>query len=462
VKWVLEQLGLTIGRESPATGSVIVCGTAARIEATFKAGLGIYESTEDGVFRGREASVAIPAELKGLVSGVFGLDQRRVAQRTMRNTSASGGSRPTLEPLGPRDLEKRYRFPRGSGAGQTIAIAEFGGGYFPDDVHKFCNNHRRPTPHVTTVPVGLAPLTQEEIDLLPRGERSQHLGECHEVMMDVEIVAGLCPRAEICVYFAPFDQKGWIDLLDRIIGASPPLPAAVSVSWGLAEDSPDWTAAALTEINRRLHAASLLGITVCAAAGDDGSGDDMGDGRAHVHFPASSPFVLAVGGTMIGGSDEVVWWDSPGDRSSPGGGSTGGGVSVKFARPKWQKVHVSSLNHRSIDGRIVPDVAALAGHPGYRLVFGGRPTVNGGTSAAAPVWASLVARIAGHSPMRRAVFVPPLLYGKARAGGESVFADIVEGNNASPQPGRGYSARPGYDAVTGWGVPNGRALAASI
>ena len=159
--------------------------------------------------------------------------------------------------------------------------------------------------------------------------------------MDVEIVAGLCAGREDPSVFAPFDQKGWIDLLDRVVAADP-APVSLSVSWGLAEDSPDWSPAAIDAINQRLRAASRRGITVCAAAGDDGSGDQMHDQHAHVHFPASSPYVLAVGGTMLDGEDEVVWWNAPGDRSQiPRGGSTGGGVSVKFARPEWQNVRVA-------------------------------------------------------------------------------------------------------------------------
>jgi kumamolisin len=197
-------------------------------------------------------------------------------------------------------------------------------------------------------------------------------------MMDVQIVAGLCDRASIQVLFAPFHQRGWVDLLDRVIALDPP-PVIVSISWGMAEDDPDWSTAGLQAINHRLHVLSLLGITVCAATGDDGSGDQMQGDRGHVHFPASSPFVLAVGGTMLERRREVVWWNAPGDRSEPRGGATGGGVSSVFERPGWQRVpRVRSINPDAIDGRIIPDVAALAGLPGYRLTFHGRPTMNGG------------------------------------------------------------------------------------
>ena len=141
----------------------------------------------------------------------------------------------------------------------------------------------------------------------------------------------------------------------------------------------------------------------------------------------------------------------------PRGGSTGGGVSQRFKRPEWQNVHVRSLNPGGFDGRIVPDVAALAGLPGYSIVFQGQPRMNGGTSASAPLWAALVARIAGAAPG----FLAPLLYGEGADGrvrGVSGCKDITKGNNRTPKPGFGYEAAEGFDAVTGWGVPNGRAL----
>ena len=462
---VLGRFGLAAQAERPATGSLVMTGSAAQIEAAFHPGLGMYRHARDGVLRGREGDVKIPSELDGLVNGVFGLDQRRVAHRLARGGAARAAPGEATAPLGPADLEHRYGFPDGDCGGQAIAIAEFGGGYFPDDVSKFCETHGRALPQIEMVSVGATPLTPPQIAALSAEQQGPALGESHEVMMDVEIVAGLCAKAKIHVLYAPFDQKGWIDLLDCVVAADP-APVALSLSWGLAEDSPDWSGAALDAINQRLRAASARGITVCAASGDDGSGDQMHDQHAHVHFPASSPFVLAVGGTMLDGDDEVVWWNAPGDRSQPRGGSTGGGVSVRFPRPEWQNVRVASLNPGAIDGRVVPDVAALAGPPGYSLVFNGQPTLNGGTSAAAPLWAALIARIAAAAGAGKPpAFLAPLLYQSAndgRARGATAFADITKGSNTSPQPGFGYDAQVGFDAVSGWGVPNGKALLASL
>jgi kumamolisin len=109
---------------------------------------------------------------------------------------------------------------------------------------------------------------------------------------------------------------------------------------------------------------------------------------------------------------------------------------------------------------VVPDVSALAGAPFYDLIFVGKPQPNGGTSASAPLWAALIARInAKLPPAKQQRFLTPLLYQNGASGqpiGKVASRDITSGNNASkPQPGKGYNAGAGFDAATGWGVPDG-------
>lgn len=455
----LKKYGLNVDSVSLETRSMSVSGTAAQIEAAFKPGLEIMRSVRDGQYRGRTGTIQIPAELKGIVTGVFGLDQRRMARRKSE-AARPGGHPASLSPVTPSDLEQRYNFPPGDGAGQSIAIAEFGGGYFDSDTTAYCNKFKRPVPNVQAISVDAPAYTLEQVLALPPQQRRQVLGESMEVMMDVEIIAGLCPNANIFVYFSSFDERGWVDLLNTVITAR---PVALSCSWGLAEDDPNWSAGAVSAINDRLNAARLLGITICVSSGDDGSGDQIDDGAAHIDFPASSPNTLGVGGTMLTKSgatiNEVTWWEAPGQRAG-GGGATGGGVSTLFPRPSWQKVKVKSLNPGSIDGRVVPDIAALSGPPLYDLIFVGKDAPNGGTSASAPLWAALSARINAKLPAaKQQRFLTPLLYQNGSGGrpvGKSSMRDITVGNNASsPEPGKGYKAGPGFDAVTGWGVPDG-------
>ena len=460
VRKVMESYGIKVDGVEQATGSVRASGTVAAMEAAFSPNLGIYHSDDQGEYRGREGELSIPAELKGIVTAVLGLDQRQVARR--RHVAASTH----LKPLSTSDLESRYSFPPGAGEGQQIAIAEFGGGYFPDEVKTFCQKQGRPVPSIKIVGVNLQALTPAQISQMPAPQQQEAVGISVEVMMDIEIIAGLCSKSNISVYFATFDQKGWVDLLDKVIADR---PVALSVSWGAPEDSTDWSTAARKAINDRLAAAAAQGITVCISSGDDGSGDELSDGRAHVDFPSCSPFVLSVGGTMIVHSGrnnvEETWHQGTGVRAS-GGGATGGGVSIFTPRPAWQNVHIQSVNPGSIDGRVIPDVAALAGPPFYQLVLPDGETSNGGTSASAPLWASLIARInAKLPPAKQQQFLTPLLYqagpnGKIRG---TTCHDITIGNNTStPQPGVGYQAGAGFDAVTGWGVPNGTALLAAL
>jgi kumamolisin len=466
VKQSLKKYGLKVEAVTLETRSMRVSGTAKAMEAAFKPEMSIMRSARDGEYRGRQGAIQIPADLKGIVTGVFGLDQRRMARRMA--SAAKPANHAALSPLGPADLEQRYNFPPGGGAGQSIAIAEFGGGYFADDVSAYCGKFQRAVPNVQAVSAGAPAYTLQQVMALPPSQRRDVLGDSVEVMMDVEIIAGLCPQATITVYFASFDQQGWVELLNQTIVAK---PVALSCSWGLAEDDPSWSSNAIAAINDRLNAARLLGITTCVSSGDDGSGDQVDDGKAHIDFPSSSPNSLGVGGTMLTKSgskvNEVTWWQSPGQRAG-GGGATGGGVSVVFPRPAWQTVKVASINPGSIDGRVAPDIAALSGPPYYDLIFLGKDAPNGGTSASAPLWAALIARINAKLPAtKQQRFLTPLLYQNGGSGGQPVgkasTRDITVGNNTStPDPGKGYKAGPGFDAVTGWGVPDGVKLMNSL
>jgi kumamolisin len=123
-------------------------------------------------------------------------------------------------------------------------------------------------------------------------------------------------------------------------------------------------------------------------------------------------------------------------------------------------VNIPSVNPHAIDGRVVPDVAALAGSPWYEVVIDNKLGGNGGTSAATPLWASLICRIVPKLPAgKRLPFLTPLLY-QVVAGstvGAAGCNDITTGDNDTASVG-GYTAGSGFDAVTGWGSPNGMKL----
>jgi kumamolisin len=277
----LKAYKLKVEEVSLLTGSMRISGKASAMGAAFRPKLATYRSKEQGDYVGREGTIKIPSELKGIVTGVFGLDQRKMARRKGRTTRAVAMAE-GLAPLTPADLEKRYNFPPGDGAGQTIAIGEFGGAYVLEDIRDFARRFNLPEANVRWVPVNAPAYEINRISTLPLRERKQRLDETKEVTMDVQIVAGLCPRANISVLFATLDERGWVELLNKVIEEN---PVAVSVSWGFAEDDPGWSRGALDSINDRLNAVRLLGITACISSGDDGSGDGLDDGRAHVDFP---------------------------------------------------------------------------------------------------------------------------------------------------------------------------------
>jgi kumamolisin len=192
-------------------------------------------------------------------------------------------------------------------------------------------------------------------------------------------------------------------------------------------------------------------VTICAASGDNGSSDGVADNQVHVDFPASSPHVLACGGTALTGSGraiskETVWNDLP------GGGATGGGVSSVFAPPLWQaNVNVPPLPSGT-KGRGVPDVAGDADpNTGFQVRVDGLDTVIGGTSVVAPLWAGLVALIDQQLKMTVG-FLDPLLYQNGGLQNVGALHDIVTGSNGA------YSANPGWDACTGLGTPDGARL----
>ena len=485
VEEVLRSFRLRIDDVKQGGRSLRVSGTAAAMVAAFRAELGVYELRGLGEIRARKGILMIPRALAGIVTGIEGLDQRPMAFRhavpATRGAAASlplegDGPDGRLTPANVLDL---YNFPPGDGAGQTIIIAEFGApvnngkllppAYIASDVAAFCKRHRLRKPKIKMTAIGIMPLNERQYRAASR-RLPKHLQdilylETAETMMDVELITGFCPKADIHVCFSSWTQKGWIDFLDEVTALDTGKPVTVSISYGLAEESRDWSDGALTSVNHRLQIAAMMGINICVSAGDDGIVCNQDHGRCHVMFPASSPFTLSVGGTMLRSGfnrdvEEVVWWESPGRPTSDGGGATGGGVSVLNRRPPWQKARIASHDRRAGDGRIVPDVAALAGPPYFDIVVAGEPTPGTGTSASSPVWAALIARISAQLPAsKRRRFLVPLLYRSAVA--KAGFRDILTGSNTAGLR-RGYQAGPGFDAVSGLGVPDGKRLLTAL
>ncbi|MBN3806113.1 S8/S53 family peptidase [Paraburkholderia sp. Ac-20336] len=432
--------GLTVVREDPAARLVLLSGTIAQFQSAFEVALAHYQHHTAGQFRGRTGTISVPDDLHGVVEAVLGLDNRPQARPHFRIRPPFVPARAHQASFTPLQLASLYQFPQGDGDGQCVGIIELGGGYNTSDLTAYFSSLGVASPNVTAVGV-------DQGGNRPSGDPN---GPDGEVTLDIEIVGAIVPRSTIAVYFTQNSDAGFIDAVSRAVHDTANKPSVISISWGAPESV--WTSQSMQAFNSVLQSAAALGVTICAASGDSGSSDGSGGGD-QVDFPASSPYVLACGGTQLTASGssitrEVVWND--GEQ----GGASGGGVSQAFAVPVWQKgLSVTSPGGGSValGGRGVPDVAGDASPvTGYSVLIDGTQTVIGGTSAVAPLWAALIARInaANGQP---AGFVNAKLY---KAPG--VCNDITQGNNGS------FAASVGWDACTGLGSPIGQKVAAAL
>lgn len=474
-----EASKLKVLDRSVAKRRVLVEGTIGDISKAFGVQLNEYEHPETGRFRGRVGQIHIPADLLGIVQGVFGLDTRLVGRPRLRRGNvepvdfetlhASGKTRarelaqtsPTSPFPGtffPRDVAQLYAYPDTFiGSGQNVAIFAFNGttpdphgGYkLPALKNYFEKLLGGKTPAIKDVVVQ-GPGNDPGPDTPASERRGDATGE---VMLDMCVVGSVAPGANIFMYFSEFTSQGWVDALHEAITDNNQI-SVISISYGNPEDDPQgaWTPMGVQLVNQAFQAAAAQGITICCASGDDGSSDQV-TGGAHVDFPASSPFVLGVGGTKLVASNsmplaiasETVW-----NETLQNEGATGGGVSAVFTKPAYQnavKVPPSANPPHNI-GRGVPDVAAVADPVTGVVVMridGKHLEPIGGTSAAAPLWAALIARL-NEGLKARCGFLNSVLYGRFSTG---VLRDITVGNNGA------YTAGPGWDPCTGLGTPNG-------
>jgi kumamolisin len=463
VRRELGAVGLAVTDVQPATRRVRVTGTLGELSSAFGTSLRLVSSPAlDGqgqvTHRYREGPLYVPAALNAVVTAVLGLDTRPQARPHFRAAAAAAANTSYT----PVQVAELYGFPAGTtGAGQTVAVIELGGGFSTSDLTTYFSGLGITTPSITAASVDGAANNP--------GDTS---GADVEVSLDIDVIGAIAPGAAQVVYFAPNNgDQGFVDAISDAAQASP-APIAISISWGQSEDS--WTAQGLSAMNAAMSDAAALGITVCVAAGDNGSTDGVTDGQQHVDFPASSPYALGCGGTKLVANTAAGTISSE-LASSEGAG--GGGVSDQFALPSWQAGagiparaaatttasgtatgtgstgSTGSTGAAASGGRGVPDVAGNADPAtGYQIYSGGQAQVVGGTSAVAPLWSALLARLA-QATGKRFGLLQPLVYAGVSPGADVAgFRDITSGNNGA------YSAGPGWDACTGLGSPDGAAL----
>ena len=435
------QYGLRVVSEDRASRIVKLSGTVQAFNDAFGVNLRRYEHSS-GTYRCRAGSLTIPADLEFVVEGVFGLDNRPQAKTHFRLRSRKPNAQAAAISYSPLQVAQAYGFPSGAtGAGQCIAVIELGGGYNVADLNSFFRNLGISTPNVTAVSVDGAANS-------PTGDPN---GPDGEVELDIEVAGAIAPSAQIAAYFAPNTDQGFIDAVTTAVHDAKLKPSIVSISWGGPESS--WTEQSRDALNSACQDASTMGVTVLAASGDNGASDGNTSGTPTVDFPSASPYVVGCGGTKLTISGAAIGSEQAWNELSANEGATGGGVSELFALPSYQQSANVPKAPNGFVGRGVPDVAGDADpETGYNVFVDGQQAVIGGTSAVAPLWAGLLALI-NQSLGTNVGYVNPLLYS---AKVEPTFHDITSGSNGN------YFARPGWDACTGLGSPNGAALMTAL
>lgn len=417
--------GLEVKYADAARRLVQLKGSAADLEQAFGTELHHYE--QDGfVCRGREGALHLPSDIVDRVDAVLGLDTSPIA--TPKIVPHRGPTPP--QGFLPNEVVTLYGFSDLDASGQCIAIIELGGGFTAADNQAAFKAMALDLPDI--VAVGVDGGTNNPSDTS---------GANGEVALDIQVAGGVAPGAKIAVYFAPNTSQGFIDAISQAVHDETNKPSVISISWGSPEA--DWSGQALTAMNSALKDAATLGVTVTAASGDALATDGETDGKPHVDYPSSDPYVLGCGGTLITASGdalsgEVVWKSN--------GGGTGGGVSNLFPLPAYQASAKVPKLGVSAGGRGVPDVSGDADpDSGYRIVTDGQTGIIGGTSAVAPLWAAIIAGL-NASRGKPLGFVHAMLYANA-----SAFRDITSGDNKSGTI--GYAASAGWDPCTGLGSP---------
>jgi kumamolisin len=444
VRQTLSGFGLEITETDEASRRMKVAGTAATLGQAFGANLRQARSSHPGGsgeadHRYREGALQVPAALDGIVTAILGLDNRPQVRAHFRAADAAAAKTTSYTPP---QVAQAYQFPASTdGTGQTIAILEFGGGFSTSDLQTYFSGLGLSVPSVTAA----------SVDGGSNAPGSDPTGADGEVLLDIEVAGSVANQAAQVVYFGPNTDQAFIDSISDATHASP-TPTVISISWGGPEET--WTAQTRTAMDQALSDAAALGITVTVAAGDNGSSDGETDGSNHCDYPASSPYALGCGGTRLEAStstgaisSETVWNDGS------GGGATGGGISTLYPVPSWQASAGVPAASVSTGGRGVPDVAGNADpQTGYQVLVDGKQNVYGGTSAVAPLWAALIARLA-QSTGKSFGLIQTQLYAGVTAGQDVAgFNDITTGSNGA------YSAGPGWDPCTGLGSPSGTDL----
>ena len=428
----LQSFGLQIQSVDIYKRLIVCNGNLDLFQRVFGIGFNDYKNELNHVYRVQDGEPNVPIELSNYISYIEGLHSIPLQRSKASGTAQASNSDTSTDAfLGytPIELAEAYEFPEGDGDGETIGIIELGGTYIQSDMDKYFSDLGIETPTVYKVGVDANDIIQNDL----------------EVTLDIQVIGALLPKASLVLFYG----NTLITAIKEAIYNPKFKPSVLSVSWAGSEFN--YSRAELTEMNQLCYQAALLGITIVAASGDQGAFNSKN--FLNVNVPASMPFVLACGGTKINIQDgqnkeEIVW-----NELATKQGATGGGYSARFAIPSYQHQALEHYHMYQGNSMGVPDVAANAdASSGYKTLYKGRYFAEGGTSAATPVWASLLVRINQHLGYRLG-HINEILYKQANT---DVFRQITEGNNGH------YPAASYWNPSTGLGSPKGKALLQSF
>jgi kumamolisin len=501
-RWATQQ-GLSVSRVDLARRQLHLVGSAEALARAFDVRLLLYKHSRTGTqFRCPEKDIHIPQKLVGVITGVFGLNDMPVVVRHGVRVARKAPASVSLQQqfpgtFYPNQVASLYNFPPTQGSGQRVAVLEFGGGFDPAVLASYFTKN-----------IGLQkPPTVNAISVLDT-KMQLNSPDTGEVYLDIEVIGAMAPQATLDVYFAPWTGEGYLNAMEQAIQNDD--YAAISISYGLDEDlqgtaaNPGWPLLN-QNIDEAFRDATAIGLAIFVSSGDQGSSclsGELANGEeitlysktAHTAYPASSPYAIACGGTMLyaanGSISKEIVWNELGELQQNKfyyGGATGGGVSDRYPAPSYQTsagISLKSANSPATKGRCIPDVAGNAGVTTGYLVSqppGSQSSIApvGGTSAAAPMWTALLACVRAslgktfHDKIPT-FFFNDFVYASGKSG---AFRDVVGGRKITYEPNQGavpgaftaagnnrstevngYTASEGYDLCTGWGSPNGTVL----
>lgn len=466
VSWLKGQ-GFDITHVTPDGSGVYASASVEQIEKSLA--VRMARVTKDGItYTAAADAPSLPADVGRNVHAIIGLQPFRQMHKHSRRYPALAMHKPSLvstldrevdrhaaddpaaqpapnlnmPPYKVGDILRAYNAENlgVTGKGQTIAILI---DTFPkdDDLKAFWTRNGLSTSH-TIQKINVTGKTLPP----PEGEET----------LDAAWASGIAPGATIRIYAT--GSLAFVDLdlaLDRIIADLPTQPGLrqLSISLGLGETYMGGPQGEVATQHQKFLRLAAAGVNVFVSSGDAGSNpDDTGHGSSgplQAEYESSDSAVIGVGGTTLK-------MTASGAVTETGWSGSGGGTSIFFKRPTWQKgITVSAAN--SADRRLVPDVS-LAADPntGALLIFQGQAIQIGGTSWSAPVWAGFCALLneaRAKAGLPLLGFINPLIYPLK---GSASLRDIKRGSNGA------FSAANGYDLVTGLGVPNVKALMATL